>query len=149
MAEQIKSVKVHPDYETMEIEYRQKCGWEFVSTQEIYNKDTHMESSVFSNSVTSVTETTHYVKLTFKRDPNNVKKEIRDLESKIDSLYPPEEPFLYGCATYVVCFCFLAGIGVLIPYTVNKKRQRAYDEAYRLYREELNDLMNKLELAQE
>ena len=42
MAEAIKSFKVHPDYASEEINYRQRFGWEFVSTQEIYNKDTHL-----------------------------------------------------------------------------------------------------------
>lgn len=148
MAEQIKSVKVNPSYETMEIAYRQKCGWEFVSTQEIYNKDTHLEGSVFGNTITSVTETTHYVKLTFKRDPNNVKSEILELERQIDNLYVPEYPNLMGTTAYLLCFCFLAGIGVIIPWSINKNRKRKYEEENNIYQNQLNELMTKLDQAQ-
>lgn len=47
MAKEIKSFKVHPDYEEAEINFRRKVGWEFISTQEFIIK-TLIWKEVFS-----------------------------------------------------------------------------------------------------
>lgn len=147
MAKEIKSFKCHPDYEQAEIEFRQKVGWEFVSTQEIYNKDTHMESSIFSDTITSVTETTHYVKLTFQREPDKVNPELISLERKIDTLSPPPEPHLWGWIAIAIglCFYILPGVGLIY---LNKKKKEEYEEEKAVWSAEFDRLLARVDELQ-
>ncbi len=80
-----KSAQVAPNQEQSTIDLYQKFGWTLLSSQEIYSKDSHVESRGGQNY--SVTETTNYVKLTFQRDkdmPNYDK--IVPLENKYFAL---------------------------------------------------------------
>ena len=61
-----KSAQVAPNQEQSTIDLYQKFGWTLLSSQEIYSKNSHIESRGGQNY--SVTETTNYVKLTFQRD---------------------------------------------------------------------------------
>ena len=147
MAKEVKSIKVHPDYESEEIEFRQKFGWEFVSTQEIYNKDTHMESSLFSDTITSVTETVHYVKLTFQRDRSTVNPKLLDLEREIDNLSPPAEPHQFGFLSM-----YLGLITCIVPYffmrSHNKKQMKMYTQARTYYEDTLHSLLKQVDALQ-
>lgn len=147
MAKEIKSFKCHPDYEQAEINFRQKVGWEFVSTQEIYNKDTHMESSVFSDTITSVTETTHYVKLTFQREPDKVNPELISLERKIDTLSPPEEPYYWGWIAIGIGLCcfILPGVGLIY---LNKMKRDSYKIEKKEWSDEFDRLMARVDELQ-
>lgn len=147
MAKEIKSFKCNPQYEQQEIEFRQKCGWEFVSTQEIYNQDTHLESSVFSSYVTSVTETTHYVKLTFQRERENVAPEILKLEQEIDNSNPPCEPHTWGGLAIFIGFCMYIIPGILMLVS-NKKKKEDYQHRYAVWSDELDDLFARLDRLQ-
>lgn len=147
MAKEIKSFKCNPQYEQQEIEFRQKCGWEFVSTQEIYNQDTHLESSVFSSYVTSVTETTHYVKLTFQRERESVDSEILELEQKIDNSNPPCEPKTWSGLFILGGFVIYIIPGILMLVS-NKKKKEDYQRRYAAWSDELDDLFAQLDRLQ-
>lgn len=144
MAKEIKSFKVTPSAEHQEIEFRQKCGWEFVSTQEIYNQDTHLESSIFSDTITSVTETTHYVKLTFQRERENVRPEILQLEEEIDNSYPPSEPKLWGGIALFVGFITYIIPGVLMMRS-NKRKKEDYEIRYDRWKNEFEGMLARLD----
>lgn len=144
MAKEIKSFKCSPEAEQQEIEFRQKCGWEFVSTQEIYNQDTHLESSIFTDTITSVTETTHYVKLTFQRDRDNVKPEILQLEQKIDNSYPPSEPKLWSGLFIFGGFLIYIIPGILMLHS-NKKKKESYQAQYDSWKNEFEDMLASLD----
>jgi hypothetical protein len=80
-----KSFNVSPYEENDEIRIRSDFGWEFQSSQEIFNKDSGLERR--GDTIYSVTTTTNYVKLVFQRDtdiPNL--SEIKKLEQEFDSL---------------------------------------------------------------
>ena len=80
-----KSISVAPKYEQETIEIHNRFGWLLVSTQEIYNQDSHIERR--GDSLYNVTETENYVKLMFTRDkdmPNY--NEIVSVEQKYYSL---------------------------------------------------------------
>lgn len=82
-----KSMTVAPSREQSTIDTYQKFGWSLVSSQEIFNKDSHLERDS-RNNLNSVTETTNYVKLVFQRDtdmPNYA--QIRDLNNSFDREY--------------------------------------------------------------
>lgn len=147
MAKEIRSFKCTPQAEHQEIEFRQKCGWEFVSTQEIYNQDTHLESSIFSDSITSVTKTTHYVKLTFQRERENVKPEILDLEQRIDNSYPPSQPRLWSGLWILFGFCAYIIPGILMLST-NKKRKEQYQREYDAWSDEFDRMLRELDALQ-
>ena len=66
MAQETKSLTVSPSEEQNTIELYQSFGWELKSSQEIFNKDSHLESR--SDGTYNVTTTTNYVKLVFSRE---------------------------------------------------------------------------------
>ncbi len=172
MSEEIKSFKVHPDYESEEINYRQRFGWEFVSTQEIYNKDTHLErgiSDIILDTTTSVTETTHYVKLTFKRDRSKINPRLVEIEEELEHLSPPVRSS-YGCdwvaglvgaGGFLLCGIIAAAlnnsaiyamgwVAVLIGVFIRRKKRTSdieseYYEAKKAYDEKLEQLMRELD----
>ncbi len=79
-----KSITCIPAQENSTIEKYQRFGWMLESSQEIYNKDSHVEGNY------SVTETTNYVKLVFKRDKDMpYYNEIVSLENKYDTVSLP------------------------------------------------------------
>ena len=55
-----------------------------------------MEGGFFTNTITSITETTHYVKITFQRDRDKVNPELLSLERQIDDSHAPKEPRTWG-----------------------------------------------------
>ena len=61
-----KSIEVSPKEEQSTIDTFGKFGWSLVSSQEIFNKDSHLERR--GDTIQNVTETTNYVKLVFNRD---------------------------------------------------------------------------------
>ena len=74
MARESTSTTVSPSEEQSTINLFQIFGWELVSSQEVYNKDSHLESR--DDGLYNVTSTTHYVKLVFTREttmPNYAK----------------------------------------------------------------------------
>lgn len=61
-----KTITCIPSDENRIIDVYQTFGWMLDSSQEVYNKDSHIEGRRDGNY--SVTETTNYVKLVFARD---------------------------------------------------------------------------------
>lgn len=88
MATEHKSVRVVPEREDWTIRAFQAFGWRFTGSQEIYNKDSHLDRGY------SVTVMTHYVKLNFERDSATVKnyQKLRDLENLYYSNAEPKKP---------------------------------------------------------
>lgn len=62
-----KSVRVPPAAEQSTIDRYQKFGWVLLGSQEVFNRDSHLEEGA-PGTIKSVTETTHFVKLVFQRD---------------------------------------------------------------------------------
>lgn len=62
-----KSVRVAPAAEQITIDRYQKFGWVLLGSQEVFNRDSHLEEGA-PGTINSVTETTHFVKLVFQRD---------------------------------------------------------------------------------
>lgn len=91
MAKQTKSLTCHPDAEQSVIEVWQTFGWELFSTQEVRDTDSHLEQGLFDDSIYSVTTTTHYIKLTFQREPEKVAHyaELKKLEDEFNSVPDP------------------------------------------------------------
>ena len=85
MAKETKSISVHPDDEQETIDLYQTFGWELQSSQEIFNRDSHLERS--GNNINSITTTTNYVKLVFAREttmPNYSK--LSALENQFNNI---------------------------------------------------------------
>ncbi len=66
MAMEIKTTQCRPSDEEETIRLYQDFGWTFKSSQQVYNKDSHLEKQ--DGKTYSVTETVSYVKLVFERD---------------------------------------------------------------------------------
>jgi hypothetical protein len=108
-----KSIQVHPSDEQSMIEFMQKFGWSLLSTQEIKTKDSHLE--LRGDSMYSVTETEHYVKLAFSRDLDMPHlNEIKAIEDEYLNLpNPPPLPKLFpGHIAYWIIGSLCYGIGI-------------------------------------
>ena len=99
MAKETKFIEVSPSSVNSTIESWGQFGWELVGApQEIYNKDSHQERR--GDSIYNVTETTHYVKITFQREKSMPGyNELCKLEQEYDNLtfpYYPQKPKVIG-----------------------------------------------------
>lgn len=84
-----KSISVNPDAEQSTIELWDKFGWSLISSQEIFNRDSHLERD--GDRIVNVTETTNYVKLVFQRDKDMpYYNEVTDLERNFHALVKQE-----------------------------------------------------------
>ncbi len=102
-----KSFQVHPNDEQEQINLMQQFHWNLLNSQEIKTKDSHLESR--GDDIVSVTETEHYVKLTFSREldlPNL--NEIKRLEQQFFSLPTPIYPKLFPGGFILLLFWWYA-----------------------------------------
>jgi hypothetical protein len=117
-AKEIKSISVAPSAEEATINLWQTFGWELKSNQEVKNKDSHLERR--GDSVYNVTETEHYIKLTFERDPARQNyAELKSLEERYYAATPPSPPGnapkRFGCLFLIlIVLSLFFGIGGLI-----------------------------------
>jgi hypothetical protein len=91
MSKEFKTLNVSPGRENEAIEFWQHFGWELMGApQEIYSKDSHLEKD--GDKINSVTETTHYIKLSFQRDTamNNYSA-LASLQKEYEAI--PNAPF--------------------------------------------------------
>ena len=89
---EIKSVNVSPNAEDATIQVWQSFGWKFKSTQEVKTSDaSHLESRA-DGSLWNVTKAgSHYIKLTFERDPEMKNhSELVELEQQYCSVPFPD-----------------------------------------------------------
>jgi len=99
------SVKVSPIEEEETIQTYEMFGWELVSSQTVDNTDSHLENHM--GTLYSVTQSTNYVKLVFKRDKNKPNyNRIVELEQEYDFSNPPDPPVQPGLV--------LPGIGLFL-----------------------------------
>ena len=112
-----KSIQVHPSDEQQQIDLMQKFHWSLLGSQDVKTKDSHLEQR--GDSIYSVTETEHYVKLTFTRDVALPHLEnIKALENEFFALPEPTDPPIIplGCFGGIVlgALTLLYGLGLLI-----------------------------------
>lgn len=119
MAKEIKTINVAPANEERTIRSFLAFGWTLRGNQEVYNKDSHNET--WGNTRYSVTETTHYVKLTFERDPALIKnfQQICQLENAFYAIPEPKKKprkeWKSVFATLYVIFGLLALLFLMTP----------------------------------
>ena len=91
MAKEIKTLTVAPNEDAQTIYNLQCFGWTLLSSQEVYNKDSHLEA--WGKNTYSVTQTTHYVKLIFERDTTKIVNysQIRRLEDAYMAVPCPKQ----------------------------------------------------------
>jgi hypothetical protein len=97
MSIEVKTVDVVNSAENQTIRIYQRFGWNFKSSQRIYNKNTSLEDR--DGDLYAVTETVNYTKLVFERDTNmNNYQRLRELEIKYHGLNRslPDTPPLYS-----------------------------------------------------
>lgn len=130
-----KTLTVSPDAEESTIELYASFAWNLKSSQEIKNKDSHLERR--GDDIVSVTETEHYIKLVFDRDTKRENyARIKELENTYFNIMS-QEPELRQVNTSAV----VAGI-LLLMYVVpgviylvlkskaKKKAREEYEAAY-------------------
>lgn len=109
---ELKTFSVAPGAEEEEIQLWRSFGWELVGApQVIYNQDSHLENQ--GDDLVSVTSTTHYVKLTFERDPE--RKNYSELKSLEEQYYSLKEPTIWSRPQLITkLWLIIIGIGLLI-----------------------------------
>ncbi len=82
-----KSLSVVPEREQETIDRYIRFGWELQNSQEVFNRDSHLEDR--ADGLYSVTTTTNYIKLLFRRDTEMPHyEEIRAIERDYEALEP-------------------------------------------------------------
>lgn len=106
-----RSVTCKPIDENDTIAKYEKFGWTLDSSQEVFNKDSHVEGR--GNVNYSVTETVNYVKLVFSRDKDmNYYERITMLEQQYDSI-TEQYPSKVGSVFATVFGWVFTGLGLL------------------------------------
>lgn len=147
MAKQTKSLTCHPDLESDIIEIWQTFGWELFSTQEVHDTESHLEQGLF-DTVNSVTTTTHYIKLTFQRDPANVEhyKELKALEDEFNSV-PDPGPCPEGESIIKIflgfLLCTIPGVYWLIKTIVAMSAKPKWNKEYAEYIQRRQEIYNR------
>ena len=128
MAKEFKTLNVAPGGENAAIEFWQHFGWELMGApQEIYNKDSHLEKD--GDNINSVTETTHYIKLSFQRDTAmNHYSELASLQKEYEAIpNPPAKPTRFGIFFVILMgVSLLFGIGLMVTATGNSYEGAGY-----------------------
>ena len=108
------SFQVHPNDEQDQINLMQEFFWNLLNSQEVKTVESHEE--VRGDSVYNVTNTEHYVKLTFHRDLSTPHlAEIKDLENQYNALPHPKFPTLFpgGWVWWAIATLFY-GLGAVL-----------------------------------
>jgi hypothetical protein len=107
------SIQVHPNDEQAQINLMQKFHWSLLNSQEIKTVDSHLERR--GDSIYSVTNSEHYVKLTFSREldlPNL--NDIKRLEQSFFGLPVPKYPKLFPGTIFLwIVLAFFYGLGIV------------------------------------
>lgn len=137
MAKQTKSLTCAPESENDLIEIWQTFGWELFSTQEVRDSESHLEQG-WGDSTNLVTTTTHYIKLTFQRDPAEVRHyaELAALEREFENVpYPGECPQGESILKILIGFllCTIPGVYWLIKTILAAKARPQWKKDYANY----------------
>lgn len=126
-----KSMQIAPSEEQYMIAAYQAFGWELLSSQEIKTKDSHMERS--GDTIYSVTESEHYIKLTFTRDDRMpYYADLKREQMKFETAYTSMEPVNFNMVTALICLVLLVFPLVLYIMNNNKKKQRNAERAQQM-----------------
>jgi len=107
------AVQVHPSDEQSQIDLMQQFHWSVLGTQEIKTLDNHLERR--GDSIVQVTNTEHYVKLSFSRalELPNI-KEVRRLETDFFAVRDPSPAKLFpGGLIFWGIACLVYGLGIV------------------------------------
>jgi hypothetical protein len=113
-----KSIQVHPYDEQAQIDLMQKFHWNLLNSQEVKTVDNRLERR--GDSIYQVSNSEHYVKLTFSRDldlPNL--DEIKRLEQKFFSLPHPNYPSAFGCFTAQLLVVLFISLAIAISLAID------------------------------
>ena len=135
-----KTLTVNPNAEQDTIDLLASFGWNLKSSQEIKNKDSHLERR--GDDIVSVTETEHYIKLVFDRD---TKRDNYDRLKELENTYftimsqEPEQRYVhvsFPIAAILLLMYVVPGVIYLIFKSKKKKEAAAeYQAAYAAWKE--------------
>ncbi len=135
---EIKSIQVTPANEESTIELWQNFGWQFVSSQEINNTDSHLERR--GDEIYNVTTKEHYVKLVFNREKNHPNyNQLVKLENEYYSILRSKPSVYRGAngflAFILLCMWIIPGVIYLV---VTSKKKKVSEETYANWRKKAN-----------
>ena len=150
MAKDIKTMTVPPAYETDAIQLWMTFGYELLNNQEVLSKDTKLEQGVldaFADTYTQVTETIHYVKLTFQRETNIPHyAEFKRLEQEYEDLpHPGDPPEKNGIIKILIglFLCTIPGIIFIIQDSGYNSRMADYNAKYSEYAKKRDAILER------
>ncbi len=152
MAKDFKTMTVPPDLEVDAIQLWTTFGYELFGNQEVLSKDTHIEQGmmdVLCDTYTQVQETTHYIKLTFQRDPGIPHyDELKKLEDEFEALASPGEPPTRNGIIKILIglmICTIPGIIFLCQDLGFNSRNAEYNKRFDAYVEKREAILEKAE----
>lgn len=122
-----KSLSVGANQESYFISAYQSFGWELMSSQEVKTKDSHLENR--GGTIYSVTETEHYIKLTFTRDDRMPNYQLlKGEEVKFENAYKSlmREPTM-NIIICIIAFLMYIVPGILYVMSYKKKKKAAIE----------------------
>ena len=162
MAKETKTVEVGPDYADDAVNTWAVFGWEFHSRQTIKNKSSKLENR--GGSLYQVTESEHYVELTFQRDTSIPHyAELNALQKQYDAVPGPgKRSNLFSKFSLIIMglglLTFISGfatgqiyvpsiiIGALILFLkvfFHIKKNKKWDAAYAVYVQERGKILEQ------
>lgn len=107
------SFQVHPNDEQEQIDLMQQFHWSLLNTQDVKTIDNHLERR--GDEIYQITNTEHYVKLTFSRPIDEPHlNEIKRLEQSFFGLPTPRYPQLFPASIWLwIIAAFFYGIGIV------------------------------------
>ena len=142
-----KSIQVHPNDEQSMIEFMQKFRWSLLSTQEIKVKDSHLEQR--GDSIYSVTQSEHYIKLAFSRDLDMPHlKEIKAIEDEFNNLpNPPPLPKAFPMWAIVITI-LTCGMGLILEiiyfFAFYQPKKQAFDRLVEQHRTKRKEVLERV-----
>ncbi|MBQ7391297.1 MAG: hypothetical protein IJV73_01300 [Clostridia bacterium] len=149
-----KTLTVNPNAEQSTIDLFASFGWGLKSSQEIKNKDSHLERR--GDEIVNVTESEHYIKLVFERD---TKRENYDKLKELENTYfdimaqePVPENVQISIPIAAILLVMYVVPGVVYIILRIKKRKKAaaeYQTAYTAWKEKEKIAIAALKEAKE
>ena len=136
------SIQVHPNDEQEQIDLMQLFHWSLLNAQDVKTVDNHLERR--GDDIYQVTNTEHYVKLTFNRalDEPNL-NEIKRLEQSFFGLTTPHYPKLFPVSIWLwLVAAFFYGIGIagwIVYYVLHYKPKKEEADQLALENQEIRE----------
>jgi len=170
MAKETKTITVHPNYVQESMDEHAIFGWEVSGNQEVKTVDSHLETR--GDNLYNVTQTEHYIRLTYQRDPASIPKysELSALDKEYFSVPGPGTPsnlfskfslIILGIGVFFIIAALLGGKGAALPILIvlgiaiiglriflHVRKNKQWNLNFDAYKKKREEIVNKAKALQ-